>query len=71
MGPAAGLDAVVKRKIPNTFRNTEPRTPTTQPVAQRYTTELPRNELIQKRDVEQPDHKSRVITYLFIMRTVL
>jgi hypothetical protein len=31
------LDAVVKRKIPNPRRESNPRTPIVQPVAQRYT----------------------------------
>jgi hypothetical protein len=31
------LDAVVKRKIPNLRRESNPRTPIVQPVAQRYT----------------------------------
>jgi hypothetical protein len=38
--PRAGLDAVVKRKIPSPRRESNPRTPIVQPVAQRYTTEL-------------------------------
>jgi hypothetical protein len=33
----AVLDAVVKRKIPNPCRESNPRTPIIQPVAQRYT----------------------------------
>jgi hypothetical protein len=38
VGPRAGLDAVVKRKIPSPSRNSTP--PMIQSVAQRYTTEL-------------------------------
>jgi hypothetical protein len=38
----AVLDAVVKRKIHNLLRKSNPRTPDVQPVAQRYTTELSR-----------------------------
>jgi hypothetical protein len=37
MGPRAVLDAVVKRKIPSSRRESNPRTPIVQPVAQRYT----------------------------------
>jgi hypothetical protein len=38
VGPmGAGLDAVVKRKIPSPRRESSPRTPIVQPVAQRYT----------------------------------
>jgi hypothetical protein len=37
VGPRAVLDAVVKRKIPNPRRESNPRTPIVQPVAQRYT----------------------------------
>jgi hypothetical protein len=37
VGPRAVLDAVVKREIPNTRRESNPRTPIVQPVAQRYT----------------------------------
>jgi hypothetical protein len=37
VGPRAVLDAVVKRKIPSPRRESEPRTPIVQPVAQRYT----------------------------------
>jgi hypothetical protein len=36
MGPRAVLDAVVKRKIPNRHRESNPRTPIVQPVAQLY-----------------------------------
>jgi hypothetical protein len=36
-GPTAVLDAVVKRKIPNLRRESNPRIPILQPVAQRYT----------------------------------
>jgi hypothetical protein len=36
-GPRAVLDAVVKRKIPSSSRESNPRTPIVQPVAQRYT----------------------------------
>jgi hypothetical protein len=35
--PRAVLDAVVKRKIPNLRRESNPGTPIVQPVAQRYT----------------------------------
>jgi hypothetical protein len=41
-GLRAVLDAVVKRKIPSPRRESNPRTPIIQPVAQRYTTELSR-----------------------------
>jgi hypothetical protein len=37
VGPRAVLDAVVKRKIPSPRRESNPRTPIVQPVAQRYT----------------------------------
>jgi hypothetical protein len=37
VGPRAGLDAVVKRKIRSPRRESNPRTPIVQPVAQRYT----------------------------------
>jgi hypothetical protein len=37
VGLRAVLDAVVKRKIPNPRRESRPRTPIVQPVAQRYT----------------------------------
>jgi hypothetical protein len=37
VGLRAGLDAVMKRKIPNPYRDSNP--PIIQPVAQRYTTE--------------------------------
>jgi hypothetical protein len=37
VGPRAVLDAVVKRKIPSHRRESNPRTPIVQPVAQRYT----------------------------------
>jgi hypothetical protein len=37
MGPRAVLDAVVKRKIPSLLRESNPRTPIIQPIAQRYT----------------------------------
>jgi hypothetical protein len=37
VGPRAVLDAVVKKKIPNLRRKSNPRTPIVQPVAQRYT----------------------------------
>jgi hypothetical protein len=37
VGPTAVLDAVVKRKIPNPRRESNPRTPIVHPVAQRYT----------------------------------
>jgi len=36
VGPRAVLDAVVKRKIPNPHRESNPRTLTVQPIAQRY-----------------------------------
>jgi hypothetical protein len=36
VGPRAVLDAVVKRKIPSTRRESNPRTPIVQPIAQRY-----------------------------------
>jgi hypothetical protein len=37
VGPRAVLDAVVMRKIPSTRRQSNPRTPIVQPVAQLYT----------------------------------
>jgi hypothetical protein len=37
VGPTAVLEAVVKRKIPSPRRESNPRTPIVQPVAQRYT----------------------------------
>jgi hypothetical protein len=37
VGPRAVLDAVVKRKIPSPLRESNPRTPIVQLVAQRYT----------------------------------
>jgi hypothetical protein len=37
VGPRAVLDAVVKRKIHSPRRESNPRTPIVQPVAQRYT----------------------------------
>jgi hypothetical protein len=37
MGTRDVLDAVMKRKIPNLRRKSNPRTPIVQPVAQRYT----------------------------------
>jgi hypothetical protein len=37
VGPRAVLDAVVKRKIPSSRREWNPRTPIVQPVDQRYT----------------------------------
>jgi hypothetical protein len=37
VGPRAVLDAVVKRKIPSLHRESKPRTPIVQPLAQRYT----------------------------------
>jgi hypothetical protein len=37
VGPRAVLDAVVKRKIPSPRRESNPRSPIIQPVAQRYT----------------------------------
>jgi hypothetical protein len=37
MGHRTVLDAVVKRKIPSPRRESKPRTPIVQPVAQRYT----------------------------------
>jgi hypothetical protein len=37
VGPRAVLEAVVKRKIPSPRRESNPRTPIVQPVAQRYT----------------------------------
>jgi hypothetical protein len=36
VGTRAVLDAVVKRKIPSARRESNPRTPIVQPVAQRY-----------------------------------
>jgi hypothetical protein len=40
VGHGTGLDAVVKRKIPSPSRESNPRTPIIQLVAQCYTTEL-------------------------------
>jgi hypothetical protein len=37
VGPIAVLDAVVKKKISSSRRESKPRTPIVQPVAQRYT----------------------------------
>jgi hypothetical protein len=37
VGPRAVLDAVVKREIPSPRWESNPRTPTVKPVAQRYT----------------------------------
>jgi hypothetical protein len=37
VGPRTFLDAVVKSKIPSPRRESNPRTPIVQPVAQRYT----------------------------------
>jgi hypothetical protein len=37
VGPRAVLDAVMNRKIPSPCRESNPRTPIVQPVAQRYT----------------------------------
>jgi hypothetical protein len=37
VGPKTGLDAMVKRKIPSPRRESNPRTPIVQHVAQRYT----------------------------------
>jgi hypothetical protein len=37
VGPRAGLNVAVKRKIPSPRRESNPRTPIVQPVAQRYT----------------------------------
>jgi hypothetical protein len=37
VGPGAVLDAVVKRKVPSPRRESNPRTPIVQSVAQRYT----------------------------------
>jgi hypothetical protein len=37
VGPRAVIDAVVKREIPYPRRESNPRTPIVQPVAQRYT----------------------------------
>jgi hypothetical protein len=39
VGSRAVLDAMVKRKIPSPRRESNPRTPIVQPVAQRYTME--------------------------------
>jgi hypothetical protein len=39
--PRAVLDAVVKRKIPSPRQESNPKTPTVQPVGQRYTDWLP------------------------------
>jgi hypothetical protein len=40
VGPRAGLDAVVKRKIPNPCQKSNPRTPIVHHVAQQSTTYL-------------------------------
>jgi hypothetical protein len=37
VGPRAVLEAVLERKIPGSRRESNPRTPIVQPVAQRYT----------------------------------
>jgi hypothetical protein len=37
VGPRAGLDAVVKRKIPSSWQESKHRTPIVQPVASHYT----------------------------------
>jgi hypothetical protein len=37
VGPRTVLDAVVKRKVPSSRRESNPRTPIVQPVVQRYT----------------------------------
>jgi hypothetical protein len=37
VGPRAGLNAVVKRKIPSPRRESNPRTSIVQPISQRYT----------------------------------
>jgi hypothetical protein len=37
VSPSTGLKAMVKKKIPSTRRESNPRTPIIQPVAQRYT----------------------------------
>jgi hypothetical protein len=37
VGPRAVLEAVVKRKTPSHRRESNPRTPIVQPIAQRYT----------------------------------
>jgi hypothetical protein len=37
VGPRTVLDAVVKRKIPSSRRESNPKTPIVPPVAQRYT----------------------------------
>jgi hypothetical protein len=37
VGPRAGLNAVVKRKIPSPCRESNPRTPIVNPTAQSYT----------------------------------
>jgi translation elongation factor EF-G len=44
VGPRAVLEAVVKRKIPSPRRKSNPKTPIIQPVAQRYTTEISRQD---------------------------
>jgi hypothetical protein len=53
----AGLDAVVKRKIQNPFQDSN--SPIIQPVAQRYTTELPR---LHTQKLKTPLHKSMQMT---------
>jgi hypothetical protein len=37
VGPRAVLDAVVKKKIPNLCRESNPKTQIVQPITQRYT----------------------------------
>jgi hypothetical protein len=37
VGPRAGLDAVLKRKIPSPCRKSNPNHPIVQPIASRYT----------------------------------
>jgi hypothetical protein len=51
LGPRAGLDTVVNRKIPSPRRESNPRTPIVQHVAQRYT---------DWRDVEVPNFISQI-----------
>jgi hypothetical protein len=48
--PRAGLDAVVRRKIPSPYRDSNP--PIIQPAAQRYTTELSGLLLVYRRELK-------------------
>jgi hypothetical protein len=64
IGSRAVLDAVVKRKIPSPRRESNPRTPIIQPVAQRYTdwnvTVLIKEDEMGKKCVQNFSRKTRV-----------